>query len=47
MEWERYTILAVSSIYGVDILEDNAIECREYFYGVQAYGDFATTCKSS
>ena len=29
MEWERYAILAVSSIYGVDILEDNATECRE------------------
>lgn len=29
MEWERNAVLAVSSIYGVDILEDNAIECRE------------------
>ena len=28
MEWERYAVLAVSSIYGVDILEDNAQECR-------------------
>jgi len=27
-EWERYAVIAVSSIYGVDILEDNAIECR-------------------
>ena len=27
-EWERYSVLAVSSIYGVDILEDNAEECR-------------------
>ena len=24
-EWERYAIIAVSSIYGVDILEDNAV----------------------
>ncbi|WP_304063639.1 hypothetical protein [Pedobacter glucosidilyticus] len=24
VEWERYSIMAVSSIYGVDILEDNA-----------------------
>lgn len=28
-EWEFYAILAVSSIYGIDILEDNVIECRE------------------
>lgn len=29
LEWERYTVLAVSSIYGVDILQDNVSECRE------------------
>lgn len=28
LEFERYAIIAVSSIYGVDILEDNAEECR-------------------
>lgn len=28
-EWERYAVIAISSIYGVDILEDNAKECRE------------------
>ena len=28
-EWERYSIIAVSSIYGVDILEDNTHECQE------------------
>lgn len=28
VEWERYSVIAVSSIYGVDILEDNAQECR-------------------
>ncbi len=27
-EFERYMVIAVSSIYGVDILEDNAVECR-------------------
>ncbi len=27
-EWERYSVIAVSSIYGVDILKDNAQECR-------------------
>jgi hypothetical protein len=33
-EWERYAVIAVSSIYGVDILEDNAQECRERLYGI-------------
>jgi hypothetical protein len=27
-EWERYSVVALSSCYGVDILEDNCIECR-------------------
>ena len=27
-EYERYAILAVSSIYGIDILKDNVVECR-------------------
>jgi hypothetical protein len=31
-EWERYAILAVSSIYGIDILEDNVNECRERLF---------------
>jgi len=34
IEWERYAILAVSSIYGVDILEDNANECRERMFEI-------------
>lgn len=29
LEFERYSCLAVSSIYGIDILEDNVLECRE------------------
>lgn len=28
-EWERYAVIAVSSIYGVEILNDNAQECRD------------------
>lgn len=32
LEWERYAVIAVSSIYGVDILEDNAKECRERLF---------------
>lgn len=34
IEWERYAVLAVSSIYGVEILEDNATECRNRLYDV-------------
>ena len=34
VEWERYSVIAVSSIYGVDILEDNAEECRERLLGI-------------
>lgn len=34
IEWERYAIIAVSSIYGVDILEDNAQECRDRLFGI-------------
>ncbi len=28
IERERYALLAVSSIYGIDLLEDNVLECR-------------------
>jgi hypothetical protein len=34
IEWERYSAIAVSSIYGVDILEDNAQECRERLFNL-------------
>ncbi len=34
IEWELYAIIAVSSIYGVDILEDNAEECRERLFKI-------------
>lgn len=33
-EWERYSVIAISSIYGVDILEDNAQECRERIFKI-------------
>lgn len=32
LEYERYAILALSSIYGIDLLEDNVIECRERLF---------------
>ncbi len=32
LDFERYLVLAVSSIYGIDILEDNVIACRERLF---------------
>lgn len=34
VEYERYAVLAVSSIYGIDILEDNVALCRERLFAV-------------
>ncbi len=34
IEWERYAVLAVCNIYGVDILEDNAVECRKRLFNI-------------
>ena len=33
-EWELYSIIAVSSIYGIEILIDNVTECRERLLGI-------------
>jgi hypothetical protein len=32
LEYERYAVLAVSSIYGIDIQQDNVKECRERLF---------------
>jgi len=48
-EFERYVVLTVSSIYGVDILEDNAVQCRERLYWLvdEKYKSlFANKCKN-
>ena len=34
LEYERNAVLAVSSIYGIDILQDNAAKCRERLFGL-------------
>lgn len=34
IEYERYAMLAVSSIYGIDILQDNVAACRERLYAI-------------
>lgn len=33
-EWERYATLAVSSLYGIDILADNVALCRQNLYNI-------------
>lgn len=33
-DYERYSILAISSVYGIDILEDNVDECRKRLYDI-------------
>lgn len=34
LEYERNAVLAVSSIYGIDILEDNVMECRKRLFDI-------------
>lgn len=34
LDFERYAVLAVSSIYGIDIQEDNVQQCRHRLYGI-------------
>lgn len=33
-DWEKYSVLAISSVYGVDIMPDNAAECRERLFKI-------------
>ncbi|HUW98609.1 MAG TPA: DNA methyltransferase [Acidiferrobacter sp.] len=33
-DYERYAVVAVSSIYGIDILEDNVQECRKRLFDI-------------
>jgi hypothetical protein len=32
LEYERYAVTAVSSLYGIDILEDNVLQCRSRLF---------------
>ena len=34
LEFERYAVLAVTSIYGIDILEDNVLKCRQRLFEI-------------
>ena len=33
-DYERYSVIAITSIYGVELLEDNTIECRHRLFEV-------------
>ena len=33
-DWEKYSLLAVSSLYGIDIMSDNAQECRKRLFSI-------------
>ncbi len=39
-DFEKYSLLALTSMYGVDILTDNAIHCRERLFAI-----WETACK--
>ena len=34
LEYERNAVLAVASIYGIDLLEDNVVECRKRLFDI-------------
>ena len=36
LDWERNSLIAISSIYGVDILEDNTVECQERLFAISS-----------
>jgi len=46
LEFERYAVLAVSSIYGIEILEDNVRQCRHRLYGVFDYDYYSRLFKN-
>lgn len=43
-DYERYSVLAVTSIYGVDIMQDNVNECRERMFGIWD-AEYTAVCK--
>ena len=43
-EYEKYSVLAVSSIYGVDLLDDNVRECQERLFNIW-HKEYKAVCK--
>ena len=44
-EWEKYAILALTSLYGVELLEDNVIDCRQRLFDI-FMENYNTHCKA-
>lgn len=44
LDYERYAVVAASSIYGVDILQDNVEECRARMFAIWDK-EYTTHCK--
>jgi len=48
LEYERYAVIAISSMYGIDILEDNVMECRNRLFDIinkQYTSFYKSNCK--
>ena len=45
-DWEKYSFIAVSSLYGVELLLDNTEECRQRLYE-QWDAEYTKVCKSA
>ena len=43
-DYERYAVLAVASIYGIDLLPDNVADCRALLLGI-CIENYANACK--
>lgn len=45
-DWERYSLLALGSLYGVELLHDNCEICRERLFAIWEKG-YKTVCKTA
>ena len=45
-DYERYSVLAISSVYGVDIMQDNVFECRERLFKLWDK-EYKSVCKKA
>ena len=44
-DYEKYSVIAVTSIYGVDIMQDNVLDCRERLYKIWNK-EYTANCKN-
>jgi SAM-dependent methyltransferase len=45
-DYERYAVIAVSSIYGIDLLQDNVDECRNRLFDI-FNAEYSVVCKKN